>query len=89
MYLLLEDNCGVKIINFVLDGRGATRKKRKVSGASGFSGVSVSQLLAQREQNIAAGTPPQVKEPAGRAPQVSMRVRDMVLELQQGVLNIQ
>lgn len=59
---------------FVLDGRGATRKKRKVSGASGFSGVSVSQLLAQREHNLAAGMAPHVKEPAGRIPQVSTSI---------------
>ncbi|XP_021935845.1 uncharacterized protein LOC110837716 isoform X3 [Zootermopsis nevadensis] len=51
------------------DGRGAARKKRKVSGTGCFSGVSVSQLLAQRERNLAAGTPPQSKEPADRAPQ--------------------
>jgi hypothetical protein len=60
-----------KLHIYVLDGRGAARKKRKVSGTSGFSGVSVSQLLAQRERNLAAGAPPQGKEPAGRAPQVS------------------
>lgn len=59
-----------KLCIYVLDGRGATRKKRKVSGTSGFSAVSVSQLLAQRERNLTAGTP-QGKEPAARALQVS------------------
>ncbi|PSN37256.1 hypothetical protein C0J52_27082 [Blattella germanica] len=51
-------------------GRVAGRKRRKVSGGGGtYSGVSVSQLLAQRERGLAAGTPPQGKESAVRAPQ--------------------
>ena len=50
----------------------AGRKRRKVSGGgTTYSGVSVSQLLAQRERGMTAGTPPQSKEPlAIRPPQV-------------------
>ncbi|XP_069688774.1 nuclear receptor coactivator 6-like isoform X2 [Periplaneta americana] len=51
------------------DGRNTTRKKPRIPSTRGFSGVSVSQLLAQRERGLTAGTPPQGKEPAGRAPQ--------------------
>ena len=56
----------------VTDGRAARRKGRKVSGGgTTYSGISVSQLLAQRERGMAAGTPPQGKDPVTvRPPQV-------------------